>query len=59
MTKNCPTCKEPTSVGEDNPYRPFCSKRCQMLDLGAWLSGDYAIEGEPVREDVNSERGDR
>lgn len=25
------------------PYRPFCSERCKMADLGRWLKGDYAV----------------
>ena len=33
---NCPTCKEKPSIGEQSPFRPFCSKRCQLIDLGEW-----------------------
>jgi len=29
-------------------YRPFCSERCKMADLGRWLKGDYRIPGPPV-----------
>jgi len=29
-------------------WRPFCSERCKMADLGRWLSGDYRV---PVRHD--------
>lgn len=32
-------------------YRPFCSERCKLLDLGRWLSGDYRIAGQPVPPD--------
>jgi endogenous inhibitor of DNA gyrase (YacG/DUF329 family) len=28
-------------------WRPFCSERCKMADLGRWLSGDYRIPGTP------------
>lgn len=38
----CPTCQSPTSP----KYRPFCSKRCADLDLGAWLNEGYRIESE-------------
>jgi uncharacterized protein len=34
------------------PWRPFCSKRCKMADLGRWLSGDYRV---PVRQETTSE----
>jgi hypothetical protein len=26
---------------------PFCSVRCQQIDLGRWLKGDYVIAGKP------------
>jgi endogenous inhibitor of DNA gyrase (YacG/DUF329 family) len=29
------------------PYRPFCSERCRLIDLGAWLSEQRGIPGEP------------
>ncbi|MDQ6966667.1 MAG: DNA gyrase inhibitor YacG [Mariprofundaceae bacterium] len=35
-------------VSADSIYRPFCSKRCQQIDLGRWASGDYSIAGELV-----------
>jgi endogenous inhibitor of DNA gyrase (YacG/DUF329 family) len=31
----------------ENPWRPFCSERCKMIDLGAWASEDYRVAGEP------------
>jgi endogenous inhibitor of DNA gyrase (YacG/DUF329 family) len=30
---------------ENNPYRPFCSERCKLIDLGAWLGEQYRIPG--------------
>jgi endogenous inhibitor of DNA gyrase (YacG/DUF329 family) len=33
-----------------NTWAPFCSERCKLLDLGAWLDGDYRIPGAPVSE---------
>jgi endogenous inhibitor of DNA gyrase (YacG/DUF329 family) len=29
-------------------FRPFCSDRCRMADLGRWLSGDYRVAGPPA-----------
>ena len=41
----CPTCKrEFTST--DNPFRPFCSERCKMIDLGRWAGGEYRVASE-------------
>ncbi|OCC15467.1 DNA gyrase inhibitor [Dissulfuribacter thermophilus] len=42
----CPICEAPVDFFQ-NPYRPFCSKRCKMVDLGAWFKEDYRIKGEP------------
>jgi endogenous inhibitor of DNA gyrase (YacG/DUF329 family) len=44
MKIKCPNCKKITEW-QDNPYRPFCSERCKLIDLGAWASGEYSIEG--------------
>jgi len=41
----CPRCGT-RREWRDNPYRPFCSERCKLIDLGGWLSGDNAIPGE-------------
>jgi endogenous inhibitor of DNA gyrase (YacG/DUF329 family) len=44
----CPTCKREI-VWEDSPYRPFCSERCRLIDLGAWLSEQHTIPGESAQ----------
>jgi endogenous inhibitor of DNA gyrase (YacG/DUF329 family) len=38
----CPRCKKP-ACWADNAYRPFCSERCKMIDLGAWANEDYRV----------------
>ena len=43
----CPTCQRELEW-DDAPFRPFCSERCRLIDLGAWLSGQRAIPGEGV-----------
>jgi len=45
---NCPTCMKPVPWTRDNEYRPFCSERCKLIDLGDWASGRHAIAGEPA-----------
>jgi endogenous inhibitor of DNA gyrase (YacG/DUF329 family) len=42
----CPTCQRELSWSEQFPWRPFCSERCKMVDLGAWFSGKNQIAGE-------------
>ena len=44
----CPTCKRHIEWTDAYPYRPFCSERCRLIDLGAWLSEQRAISGEPA-----------
>ena len=43
----CPKCGTSSRLDERNPFRPFCSERCKLLDLGAWLDGRHAIPVEP------------
>ena len=42
----CPGCGTPTVWSEGNPYRPFCSERCKLIDLGQWATGAYRIPQE-------------
>ena len=34
LTVECPTCGAPVEWKSDNRYRPFCSDRCKLIDLG-------------------------
>ncbi len=45
----CPTCGKPAEW-QDNPYRPFCSERCQLVDLSAWVNEEYRVPGADVPE---------
>ncbi len=47
-TVACPTCRKPAEYSASNIYRPFCSNRCQLIDLGEWAEGKYAIAAEPA-----------
>ena len=38
----CPRCRK-EATWEGNPFRPFCSERCKLIDLGNWSSGKYVI----------------
>jgi endogenous inhibitor of DNA gyrase (YacG/DUF329 family) len=46
-TVSCPTCNAAVVWSEDSPYRPFCSKRCRLIDLGEWLDEEKRIPGDP------------
>ena len=39
----CPICKKPSVLTQDNPYRPFCSSRCKLIDLGDWAAEEHKI----------------
>ena len=41
----CPTCGKPVLWNEQSPFRPFCSKRCQLIDLGEWANEEKRIPG--------------
>ena len=53
----CPRCGEP-SVWEGNTFRPFCSERCKLIDLGAWASGEYKLPTQDAPSSENSSRED-
>ncbi len=46
-TKFCPICQKLVPPKQEAKAFPFCSERCQLVDLGAWLDGGYAIAGDP------------
>ena len=48
----CPLCHQP-STWEGNPWRPFCSERCQMTDLGTWATEHYRIPGPTLTMDTS------
>lgn len=39
----CPTCAKTVSLGNENRFRPFCSERCRLIDLGEWVQETYTI----------------
>lgn len=39
----CPTCQKLAEFSPENQYRPFCSERCKMIDLGEWANEGYKI----------------
>lgn len=43
---HCPQCNAAILWSTDNLYRPFCSKRCKIIDLGQWATGAYRIPQE-------------
>jgi hypothetical protein len=54
MRIRCPICKVYTTW-EENPWRPFCSERCKLIDLGRWAMGEYRIAGDRVKEEEDGD----
>jgi len=44
----CPTCRKKNTWSTENVFKPFCSDRCKLIDLGEWASEARKIPGDPV-----------
>lgn len=42
----CPHCGKKSVWSTDNTFRPFCSERCKLIDLGSWADEAYRVSGE-------------
>ena len=47
----CPTCQRPVEWSAAAKWRPFCSERCRLIDLGAWMTEKHTIPGEEISPD--------
>lgn len=56
-TVPCPICGKPSRWAEDNPWRPFCSERCKLIDLGEWVAEEKRIPGPPLEDIPSSDDG--
>jgi len=58
MKRRCPVCNKivkvsPQEQSEKAKFFPFCSRRCKLVDLGAWLNAEYKIISEPQPQETN------
>jgi len=51
----CPRCGTSVEWRSDNRFRPFCSERCRLIDLGAWASEDYRVPDNVKNMDESGE----
>ncbi|HEY8075002.1 MAG TPA: DNA gyrase inhibitor YacG [Labilithrix sp.] len=51
----CPICKKAVQPRAENPVFPFCSQRCKMVDLGAWLNEAYRMPVEDEDAAIDDE----
>ena len=56
-TLPCPTCQKPVEWSPAAKWRPFCSERCRLIDLGAWMSEQRSIPGEGAPDSDESAGG--
>ena len=57
---HCPTCGGDVEWIDAFPFRPFCSERCRLIDLGAWADERHVIPGSPLDdEDERDDEGKR
>ncbi len=58
MKVKCPTCQTDVVWSPESEYRPFCSKKCQLIDLGEWASEEKVISTpaqEPSPDEIDIE----
>jgi endogenous inhibitor of DNA gyrase (YacG/DUF329 family) len=58
----CPTCGKAVAWIAENKWRPFCSERCKLVDLGDWAAERRVIPGnqsEATSDDVEDDPGSR
>jgi UPF0243 zinc-binding protein NMCC_1813 len=46
LTVECPNCRQPVAWIPENKYRPFCSERCKLIDLGEWADEKYTVAAQ-------------
>lgn len=57
LSVSCPTCSKSVVWNNESEFRPFCSKRCQLIDLGEWADEGHKISqplqsSEPLSEEM-------
>lgn len=43
---NCPRCGAGVAWLPQSRFRPFCSERCKLFDLGGWATERYRVQVE-------------
>ncbi len=51
----CPTCQTKISWIPEQVFRPFCSERCRLIDLGEWIAEEKVISEPAVIDDTADE----
>lgn len=56
LAVKCPTCQTEVLMTDQFLERPFCSKRCRLIDLGEWASESYSIPAETKDDFEDSDK---
>ena len=54
----CPTCHKEVIWSKEQAFRPFCSERCKLIDLGEWAAEEKVIAGESINLDEGFDYND-
>lgn len=51
----CPTCQKKVKFSPENIFRPFCSERCKLIDLGQWAEENYKVpcQGDDLEKNLS------
>jgi endogenous inhibitor of DNA gyrase (YacG/DUF329 family) len=58
LMPKCPTCGKPAEW-QDNPWRPFCSERCKLIDFSRWANEEYRVPGKEINPDEITDRSEK
>lgn len=50
MLVPCPTCQKTVEWSQQAKWRPFCSERCRLIDLGGWFDERFRVPAEESGE---------
>jgi len=58
MKVKCPNCKRSIEYSKKNKFRPFCSEKCHLIDLGSWFEESYKIsdKNDPLQDIEEQQR---
>ncbi len=50
---SCPNCNKDIVWSSHEQFRPFCSARCKLIDLGEWAAEEKKIPGDPIHSELD------
>lgn len=51
----CPTCEKTVEWTPEARWRPFCSERCKLLDLGDWFDETNKVSGPSLEDESDAQ----